>query len=361
MATLEAQYEPDLEAQCEPDVKSRDRLDLERQKVSSGGTVSSPAPTLPSGTKTSLDKSGTVCFVCLDCPLGGQYVARVPCLKSNQPRKVRWWRLVNIAESPQVKVTQRSPVYEPLQPWDTVLEDDRAVYTRMVKVCFQRLGRWRKWLPFYGVVRVTEVLFQFDGRVYRDGRFFGVMTAVDIEKTQQDCKQAIDMDPIPHEYNGWDCCDGYNHANACAYRDKKCLAVAAEEARERVWRVGRHYLLTACAQNPADANGLDTLSGMTQESCIYPTFGTDAVEIPSMNQRWDGETPIRALHFVFGWRMDRIQLELPYLVSIKVFGIGLVWLVVLLSRGAGFDWNVALALAQVVAASVAILMTSLRY
>lgn len=80
-----------------------------------------------------------------------------------------------------------------------------------------------------------------------------------------------------------------------------------------------------------------------------------------MNEPWKETTPIRALHFVFGWQMDRIKLELPYLASVRVFGIGLVWLVVLLSRGAGFDWNGALALGQVVAASVAILITSLWY
>ena len=84
------------------------------------------------------------------------------------------------------------------------------------------------------------------------------------------------------------------------------------------------------------------------------------MEIPSVNKIWNGGTPIRAVHFVFGWQMDRIKLELPYLVSIGLFGIGIVWLSVLLSRGAGFDWSGALALGQVVAASVAILLTSLR-
>jgi hypothetical protein len=59
--------------------------------------------------------------------------------------------------------------------------------------------------------------------------------------------------------------------------------------------------------------------------------------------------------------MDRIKLELPYLVSVGFFGIGIVWLAVLLSRGAGFDWSSALAFGQVVAASVAILVTSLSY
>jgi hypothetical protein len=59
--------------------------------------------------------------------------------------------------------------------------------------------------------------------------------------------------------------------------------------------------------------------------------------------------------------MDRIKLELPYWVSVGFFGIGIVWLAVLLFRGAGLDWSGALAFGQVVAASVAILLTSLWY
>jgi hypothetical protein len=51
-----------------------------------------------------------------------------------------------------------TPIYGPLEPWDTVFEDDRAVYIRMLNACFQHLGEWRRWLPFYGVVSVTEVM-----------------------------------------------------------------------------------------------------------------------------------------------------------------------------------------------------------
>jgi hypothetical protein len=120
--------------------------------------------TLPSYTKSRLDKSGTVCFVCLDCPRDGQYAVQVKCLKSKRGRKIRAWR-IGFAddESPsdtpsRFETGKGTPIYGPLEPWDTVFEDDRAVYTRMLNVCFQYMGEWRRWLPFYGVVSVTEVM-----------------------------------------------------------------------------------------------------------------------------------------------------------------------------------------------------------
>ena len=102
------------------------------------------------------------------------------------------------------------------------------------------------------------------------------MTSVDIEKTKKDCQQAIQMEPIPASYNDWDSCEGSYHANECIggmeCYNQECLTVSAKKAAERLQRMPLHYLLTTCARNPADANGWDTLSGMTQDSCIYPTL-----------------------------------------------------------------------------------------
>ncbi|KAH6641045.1 hypothetical protein F5144DRAFT_599709 [Chaetomium tenue] len=131
----------------------------------------------------------------------------------------------------------------------------------MVEVCFQHLGRWRKWLPFYGVVSVTEVLFQFDGRIGHDGRYFGLMTSVDIEKTKEDCQQATEMDPIY---------DSDSYTSRWSDEEAISASMLAQEPNERLRRIPLHYLFTTCARDPASANGLDTLSGMTHGSCIYP-------------------------------------------------------------------------------------------
>ncbi len=82
--------------------------------------------------------------------------------------------------------------------------------------------------------------------------------------------------------------------------------------------------------------------------------------MPERTKRWAGGPPVRGLHIVLGWQKDRILLELPYQTSIGVLGVGIVWVTVLLSTGNGADWAIALAFAQVVAASISILLTSVR-
>jgi hypothetical protein len=94
---------------------------------------------------------------------------------------------------------------------------------------------------------------------------------------------------------------------------------------------------------------------------LISVSGKDKVEMPVMNESWTGTSAVRALHFVFGFQMDRIRLEVPFLASVGGLGIGVIWLAVLVSKGAGADWSMALALAQVVAASISIVITSLRY
>jgi hypothetical protein len=102
------------------------------------------------------------------------------------------------------------------------------------------------------------------------------MISTDIEKTKKDCQQTIMMEPIPDSYNGWDSCYGNRHAEDCENGmvawDQECLTVSAEKAKERLRRIPLRYLFTTCARDPTDANDLDTLSGMAQDSCIYPTL-----------------------------------------------------------------------------------------
>lgn len=46
--------------------------------------------------------------------------------------------------------------------------------------------------------------------------------------------------------------------------------------------------------------------------------GRNRVEMPLINRGWAGGPPVRGLHFVLGWQVDRIRLELPYFVSLGV-------------------------------------------
>ncbi|KAK0616666.1 hypothetical protein B0T14DRAFT_523591 [Immersiella caudata] len=348
---------------------NRYAVDLERGIVMSEmRRESMTSRSTPRQVTNPLEKAGQICFVCLDRPRDGQYAIQVPCLLAKQSRAVDHWTQEMIPVPDGFVLTGNlSPVYAPLEDWEKFSEDDRAVYIRMVEACFQDLGRWKRWLPYYGVVSLAEVDFQFDGRIGENGRLPGLIIPLDIDEIEKDCKEAIEGQPRPDDLNGYDHCDpaGTYHAQDCEtamkHSDHDCLTKEADEARERLRRLELRYLLTRLARKPADANGLDTLSGMAQGSPIYPLFGKGKVETPVMNELWTGNTAVRALHFVFGFQMDRIKMEVPFLVSVGVLGIGVIWLAVLVSKGAGVDWGMALALAQVVAASISIVITSLRH
>lgn len=313
--------------------RRRDATDLERGEALSQLLLEPPPPELLRSTVTNpCDRGGQICFVCLDRPGHGQYAIRIPCLKPKGERRIRV-RRVTIADSddhgsreydstdnrgdgssdnpeddsgakPEAtsnnNTGRRRPssksrlIYWPIEEWEKAIEDDRAVYFRMVKTCFRDLGRWKRWLPYYGVVSVNEVTvspalslcgtgsflllsqIKFDGRATRDGRFFGQIESVDLDKIRKECKEALENRPIPEDWNGFEACDGSWHTEKCMmameYSMSDCLAIQADRAEDRLKRMGRRYLLTTCARDPDIANGLDTLSGMAQKSCIYPTM-----------------------------------------------------------------------------------------
>lgn len=151
--------------------EARYALDLERLHVAGSPPVPLPTPieNLPPVIESPPEEASSVCFVCLDSHRQGQYVVQVQCLKrwketiiarkriksaddesrSHTPFGTRSNTPSHPTESPKVERVKGQPILE---------TDSTAVYTRMGEACFQHIGRWRKWLPFYGVVNVTEVL-----------------------------------------------------------------------------------------------------------------------------------------------------------------------------------------------------------
>ena len=84
--------------------------------------------------------------------------------------------------------------------------------------------------------------------------------------------------------------------------------------------------------------------------------GPNQVALPLPHQRFQETVPMRGLHFVLGWQKDRIRIDLPIRISCAWLGTAFVWLCVVLWRGEGGDWGTALAFAQVVAASISIII-----
>jgi hypothetical protein len=99
------------------------------------------------------------------------------------------------------------------------------------------------------------------------------MTPVDIDKVREEQDRIIALEPdrVDSEL-GEVCLDGYGHSTKCqnmmGFLSEQCIQVQIEAARQRRKKLTMVHLLRDCARDPYNANGLNTLEGMAQESCI---------------------------------------------------------------------------------------------
>ncbi|VUC27246.1 unnamed protein product [Clonostachys rosea] len=212
------------------------------------------------------DRAGQGCFLCLESHKRGQYAILVPCLRPTRARRVRGHSGV-FSDNPR-------PIYEKMMPWESACESDSDIYRRLTDTCYQYLGWWKRWLPYYGVTEVLEVNFQFAGVVESDGRYPIHMDPVNPDKISEECDKIIARHPTGPYFDIDDAClDDYHHSKDCLIGmeawSQPCIRVDAEEAEQRRNRLLFLGLLNDCARNPAGANGLHTLEGLAQESCIY--------------------------------------------------------------------------------------------
>ncbi|KAI3580770.1 hypothetical protein IWW34DRAFT_906546 [Fusarium oxysporum f. sp. albedinis] len=131
----------------------------------------------------------------------------------------------------------------------TQTTENQDIYQRLVETCYQQLGGWKRWLPYYGITDVIEVKFRFARTVDLDGHYPIHMNIINIEETREKCNIAI----LRHS-SQW---------------GEPCIRLAAKEAEQRHKLLDDIQHLKKCARDPASANGLRTLEGMAQESCIY--------------------------------------------------------------------------------------------
>ncbi|WAO96032.1 Hypothetical protein NCS54_01368900 [Fusarium falciforme] len=214
------------------------------------------------------DRAGQGCFLCLESPRHGQYAALVPCLRPANARRVIGHSGI-FSDNPK-------PIYEKMMPWDSACESDSDIYQRLVDTCYQHLGRWKRWLPYYGITEVLEVNFQFAGVIDPDGRYPIQMDPVKPDNVLVDCERIIARHPTGPYFDINDVClDDHHHSYQCLIGmeewSQPCIRVDAEKAEQRRNRLLFLSLLKDCARDPAGANGLHTLEGLAQESCIYDT------------------------------------------------------------------------------------------
>lgn len=98
------------------------------------------------------------------------------------------------------------------------------------------------------------------------------MSPVDVQKVQKMADCVIASAPNEFDFAENDGCNGYFHGTKCNMSfdpSLPCIMDEVEAARQRKRKLGMLHLLKDCIQDPLAANGLRTLEGMAQESCIY--------------------------------------------------------------------------------------------
>lgn len=95
---------------------------------------------------------------------------------------------------------------------------------------------------------------------------------------------------------------------------------------------------------------------ITETSYSDLISGENKVALPLSYELFQQTVQMRGLRFVLGWQTDRL-IELPFKVSCVWFGISAIWLGLVLWGWGGGDWGIGFAFAQVVAASISIVIT----
>ncbi|KAH7123657.1 hypothetical protein B0J11DRAFT_615215 [Dendryphion nanum] len=278
-------------------------------------------------------REGQFCFICLRTEKLGQFAVEVPCFR----------RFVG-DQSGSIE----SRVYE----------SDTAIYQRMNDFCYKHLGKWKRWIPYYGIVDVHEVNFQFLGASDRKGSFPVHIYPVDLDRAREEAKEGLKFGP-DDEYQDY-CREGY-HCKKCSYASNMsynrggnhiCFKDLYEIGQEWIKKLDVLYLLRDCARQPWIANGLRTLDGMAQGSCIVDT---SSVKIPGLDNCYLDNGKLRGLEFVFGWQIDRIRHGLPLNITWIWISVLIVWICAIAFGGFGGDWNLGMAFGQLLAASLTLL------
>lgn len=105
-------------------------------------------------------RSGQCCFLCLKRRKSGHFAVQIPCLRPSEPRKIknrRFQRKMNANATFSFENVVKDVTYEALDPLQSACESDHDIYKRLREAAFQHHGKWKQWIPFYGINDVQEV------------------------------------------------------------------------------------------------------------------------------------------------------------------------------------------------------------
>jgi hypothetical protein len=100
------------------------------------------------------------------------------------------------------------------------------------------------------------------------------MDSVTPDNVVKECEKIIERHPTgPYVDINNVCLHDYQHSDQCLigmeHWSQPCIRVDAKKAEQRRNKLLFLSLLKDCARDPAKVNGLHTLEGLAQETCIY--------------------------------------------------------------------------------------------
>ncbi|KAJ9642696.1 hypothetical protein H2204_002344 [Knufia peltigerae] len=244
----------------------KQRLQLS-QNETRGTIPGSPSARLPSQVdQCNNNMAEQRCFLCLN-KKESQTAIAIPCRRPTKERQIKSYHCDRGSKN-------RRPRYSEIRAEESAVEDDMAIFERLVEACYKYHGTWRKWIPYYGITKVQEVTFKFVGVADKDGTFPIAMKTLDIGKVQEELEEILSKEPDRIELKFGDPCtgDGY-HSTKCQldmeYTSKPCISKQKSVARSRQEKITMLDFFTQCGQNPSEANGMRLFEGIAADSSIY--------------------------------------------------------------------------------------------
>ncbi|KZM28847.1 uncharacterized protein EKO05_0008561 [Ascochyta rabiei] len=280
-----------------------------------------------------------LCFICIRGK-EEDYAVQIPCFRPDG-RRVR-----KEIKQENGSISQMTDSIK-----DAKFESDSTIYTKIVDMCYQEHGKWKRWLPFYGVVDAREVEFRYLGGTESANQFRVEILPLDLDDIQNSIDKKFAMLPSKLDYYNDNCCEPERnlHAQECSsiFEADSCIELQGVEASRRENNLLKVGLIRDCARDPAKAVRKDynTLDGLAlSRSVILKDYN------PDPNQK------VPAIEIVLGWQIDRIIGEMPVHMTQAWVIIAIIWIGVTVGGLAG-DWSVSTALGQLLAASVALILT----
>ncbi|KAF3003052.1 hypothetical protein E8E13_007063 [Curvularia kusanoi] len=176
---------------------------------------------------------------------------------------------------------------------DSNYEKDSDIYKKLVAACYQFHGKWKKWIPFYGVVGMQETQFCFNAMTDIQDKFEIHLKPLDLE--------AHDRLHLSDNLRSL-----LRKTERNEPKDRHFMSFSMRTSLER------YYLLKACALDPMKADRLyfPTLEGMALKKS--PILNDNDFKLPT--GKTNGSIPTDTLpgfEMALGWQTGRIIHELP--------------------------------------------------